>query len=188
MERYVNFITSDKMYINTGSLSKSQLKTIKSKLNQKWFTNIMMKRKVQLIDDEVMENYRIAEKRAIVDYVLLDPSERVRVNVLEVPHRFKTSLIRAPVPWKTNYIVAWQYCRHNLFITNCIVQRIRVAWEKRFMAMRFVNTNHLRSRNDDPLSPEEMHERIIHQCKQTKDYLTSVSFGDIYVSLRKKST
>ena len=69
-------------------------------------------------------NYRTAMKRAIIDYILLDYSERVRVNVLEIPTRFKPSVIRAPVPWRNNYLISKQFCRHNLFTTHNIIQRV----------------------------------------------------------------
>ena len=69
-------------------------------------------------------DYRTAMKRAIIDYILLDYSERVRVNVLEIPTRFKPSVIRAPVPWRNNYLISKQFCRHNLFTTHSIVQRV----------------------------------------------------------------
>ena len=119
--------------------------------------------------------FRAAEKRAIIDYVLLDPSEKVRVNVLEVPTRFKPSVIRAPVPWKTSYILSQQFCRHNLFITNDIIIRIRSTWEKRYAGLRFIDIKHLRSRMGDPLTPDEMQRRVLEQCKQTKETLTDVS-------------
>ena len=58
MENYVNFILSDDHNINIPTMSKSELKRIKSNLNQAWFKNIMMKRKVAAIDKDVLENHR----------------------------------------------------------------------------------------------------------------------------------
>ena len=58
LKRYFDFVTSNQNHINIGSMTKSQLKRIKSKLNQAWFRNIMMKRKVAAIDVEVQENFR----------------------------------------------------------------------------------------------------------------------------------
>ena len=76
--------------------------------------------------------FRLAEKKSIIDYLLLDPAERLRTNIMHVPSAYKSSVIRAPVPWKQSKVVAQQYCRHNLFITNPIIVRIRVTWEKRY--------------------------------------------------------
>lgn len=116
----------------------------------------------------------MAEKKSIVDYVLLDPAERLRVDILELPTKFKTSIIRAPVPWRNNYLVSKQFCRHNLFITNQIIMRIRTTWEKRYRTLRFVNTGHLRSKSNNPLSPDEMQEKVEEQCMVAKDILLHV--------------
>ena len=58
LKRYFDFVNSNQIHVNIGSMTKSQLKRIKSKLNQAWFRNIMMKRKVAAIDVEVQENFR----------------------------------------------------------------------------------------------------------------------------------
>lgn len=117
---------------------------------------------------------RYAERKSIIDYVLLDPAEKLRTGVKFVPPRFKSSIIRAPVPWRQTLLVAKQYCRHNLFITNPIIQRIRVTWERRYRKQRFVDTQNLRGRSDNPLSPEEMQEKVFEQCRSAKDMLLNV--------------
>ena len=55
--------------------------------------------------------FRLAEKKSIIDYLLLDPAERLRTNIMHVPSNYKSSVIRAPVPWKQSRVVAQQYCR-----------------------------------------------------------------------------
>ena len=119
--------------------------------------------------------YRLAEKRSVLDYVLLDAAERLRANVTHLPIKFKSSIIRAPVPWRQNHTIAKQFCRHNLFITNPIILRIRVTWAKRYSELRFVQTQNLRGKGDNPLSPEEMQEKVLEQCKDAKDILLNVS-------------
>ena len=66
-------------------------------------------------------------------------------------------------------------CRHNLFITNPIIVRIRVTWEKRYRKERFVNTKKLRGKYDNPLSPEEMKKKIEEHCGGAKDLLMNVN-------------
>ena len=119
--------------------------------------------------------FRLAEKKAIVDYVLLDPAEKLRTGVYNIPQEYQSCIIRAPVPWRTNLLVAKQFCRHNLFTTNPIIMRIRSTWEKRYRTLRFVNTAQLRGRQDNPLSPEEMKAKVLEQCKSAKDMLRNVS-------------
>ena len=105
----------------------------------------------------------------------MDPTERIRTNVPKVPKTFKPSIIRAPVPWRQSFLVAKQFCRHNLFITNLIVQRIRSTWEKRYTDLRFVTPGQLRTRNDNPLPPQDMRTKVLEQCDQAKGILLNVS-------------
>ena len=72
LEKYVKFILSDDHNINIPPMSKSQLKRIKSNLNQAWFKNIMMKRKVAAIDKDVLENHRQAKTKILVQNDILD--------------------------------------------------------------------------------------------------------------------
>ena len=55
---------------------------------------------------------RLAEKKSIIDYLLLDPAEKLRTNIMHTPSSYKSSVIRAPVPWKQSRVVAQQAC-HN---------------------------------------------------------------------------
>ena len=118
--------------------------------------------------------YREAERKAIVNYVLLDTAEKLRTGVSEVPSRYKSSIIRAPVPWRQSHLVAKQYCRHNLFTTNPIIVRIRLTWERRYRQLRFVETVNLRAKGDNPISPEEMKEKTMELCRNAKDLLLNV--------------
>jgi hypothetical protein len=105
----------------------------------------------------------------------MDPAERVRVNVPTVPQQFKPSIIRAPVHWRNNCLMSKQFCRHNLFITNPIILRIRLTWVKRYTCLRFVQTDKLRSKSDNPLSPQEMQSKVLDQCEAAKGVLLNVS-------------
>ena len=118
----------------------------------------------------------MAEKKAVVDYVLMDPAEKLRTGIYNIPQEYQSSIIRAPVPWRTSLLVAKQFCRHNLFTTNPIIMRIRSTWEKRYRNLRFVNTCQLRGRQDNPLSPDEMKAKVLEQCRSAKDMLRNVSF------------
>jgi hypothetical protein len=59
--------------------------------------------------------FRSAEKKSIIDYLLLDPAEKLRTNIMHTPSSYKSSVIRAPVPWKQSRVVAQQYCRQSSY-------------------------------------------------------------------------
>ena len=101
------------METNLAKLSKKQLLRIRSRLRPEWFSNLMMKKLIGSLTEEVSGEYLSAVKRAVVNYVLLDAKERQRVNVHRVPGlSFAGRVIRAPVPWHQSYITANQFCRY----------------------------------------------------------------------------
>ena len=57
LDLYAKYLTSDKSNINLKGMPRAQVLRIKAKLNQKWLTNIMLKRKVAQISDELIENH-----------------------------------------------------------------------------------------------------------------------------------
>ena len=77
-----------------------------------------------------------------MDYALLDPEESSRLNVRPLGARRRdsswSSVVRAPVPWHQGFVVAKQFCRHNLFVTNPILLRIQIIWVKRWESCHIV--------------------------------------------------
>ena len=89
LKRYYDYVEQDVSEDNLAGLSKKQMMRIRSKLKREWFTSLMLKKKVVQINSEIKKNYTAAVKQAIVNYVLLDPEQRQRVNITSVrrvPH------------------------------------------------------------------------------------------------------
>ena len=57
LENYQRYLASHQTNIVLKGMPKAQVLRIKAKLNQKWLTNIMLKRKVAQISDELIENH-----------------------------------------------------------------------------------------------------------------------------------
>jgi len=74
-------------------LPKKQWLRIKGRLEGKWFNNLMLKKKVNAIYNEFIEEYYQSERKSIVNYVLLDPEERERVNLPKLPDPFRVLLL-----------------------------------------------------------------------------------------------
>ena len=110
-ERYWNYVKKDIHEAKMARLGKKQLSRIRMRLRQEWFQNIMMRKLIGTLTEEVSAEYLSAVKRSVVDYVLLDAGERKRINVHRVPKRFAIRVIRAPVPWHQSFITAKQFCR-----------------------------------------------------------------------------
>ena len=72
----------------------------------------MLKKRVNALDVEVKNDYVLAAKKSVMDYILLDPEERERLGISVRPESWKSRIVRAPVPWHQNFL---QVCFSKLF-------------------------------------------------------------------------
>lgn len=66
-----------------------------------------------------------------VDYVLMDPSERLRLSISSVPKSFPWRVIRAPVPWMSSYQEAHLWQSQHLFSASPIMVLLQEVWLSR---------------------------------------------------------
>ena len=57
LENYARYLASPQTNIILKGMPRAQVARIRAKLNQKWLTNIMLKRKVAQISKELVENH-----------------------------------------------------------------------------------------------------------------------------------
>lgn len=81
--------------------------------------------------DEVREDYCKSWQKSIVDYVLMDSSERGRLKIHSYPHMFQHRVIRAPVPWHDSFHQAREAQALQLFITNSIMRELHSLWRNK---------------------------------------------------------
>ena len=48
-------------------------------------------------------------------------------------------VIRAPVPWHQQFLIAREYASHNLFATHPVALEIRRLWDSKYLAIRLNN-------------------------------------------------
>jgi len=75
--------------------------------------------------------YRIGMKRAILNYILLDPSEQARLRIYEVDRTPRPKTIRGPVPWHASYVLCREVMRNNLHLTHPVSVMLRNLWDKK---------------------------------------------------------
>ncbi|GCB71663.1 hypothetical protein scyTo_0001655 [Scyliorhinus torazame] len=78
--------------------------------------------------EEVHIDYDCSLRKAIVNYILKDPSERMRLFVSSVPRPFPQRVIRAPVPWHNAYGKAKAWNESHLFIINPMMTLLQDFW------------------------------------------------------------
>ncbi|XP_028395151.1 dynein heavy chain 3, axonemal-like isoform X1 [Dendronephthya gigantea] len=119
---------------------------------------------------EVEDDYIFSIRKAIVDYILMDPSEKVRLSISAIPKPFPRRTIRAPVPWHNSYQRGKDMVIKNVFTTNPVMMEIQNVWTNRFSQVRFVDGDELRA-SGLPVAPEEFQELVRKQCLRTREFL-----------------
>ncbi|GAA6232467.1 dynein heavy chain 3, axonemal [Lates japonicus] len=148
------------------------------------------------MEEEVKTDYYFSLKRSIVDYILMDPSERQRLSISGIPKPFPRRVIRAPVPWATSYREAHVWQSQHLFTVSHIMILLQDVWLNSFSSLRFVRLEDLFS-TSLPLLPSEFEEFVQRQCQTTREELIQKwlphcaslfdTFEDLWLPLIPKS-
>ena len=77
---------------------------------------------------EVNDDYRESWQKTIVDYVLMDSSEKERLRIGAFPRSYPLRIVRAPVPWHGSFLQCKETQTHQLFITNQIMTELHMLW------------------------------------------------------------
>ncbi|GCC38553.1 hypothetical protein chiPu_0017068 [Chiloscyllium punctatum] len=123
--------------------------------------------------EEVHNDYDISLRKAIVNYILKDPSERMRLFVSSVPRPFPHRVIRAPVPWHSAYHKAKTWNESHLFIVNPMMTLLQDFWYTKFNNIRFVQLKEIKKENL-PMLPQEFEDLVKKQCAETRNILENI--------------
>uniref|UniRef100_A0A8C6KXL8 Dynein, axonemal, heavy chain 12 n=1 Tax=Nothobranchius furzeri TaxID=105023 RepID=A0A8C6KXL8_NOTFU len=127
------------------------------------------KRDFQVLRENLLEQaeqeYYFSNQKSIVDYILMDPSERQRLSIFSIPKPFPRRVISAPVPWSLSYKEARLWQSQHLFVTCPIMIQI-------LSCLRFVKLENLKSTTWSlPLPPSEFEQFVQRQCQAARDEL-----------------
>ncbi|XP_008290011.1 dynein heavy chain 3, axonemal [Stegastes partitus] len=148
------------------------------------------------MEEEVKRDYYFSLKKSIVDYILMDPSERQRLSIYSIPKPFPRRVIRAPVPWATSYRDSRMLLSQHLFAVSPFMVLLQDVWLTSYSSLRFVKLEDLFSASL-PLLPSEFEEFVQRQCQTTRDELIQQwlphcaslfgTFEDLWLPLIPKS-
>ncbi|XP_008419893.1 dynein heavy chain 3, axonemal isoform X1 [Poecilia reticulata] len=122
------------------------------------------------LTEEVEDGYYFNLRKSIVDYILMDPSEGLRLTINNIPKPFPRRVIRPPVPWAVSYREAKLWQMQHLFNVCPFMGLLQQIWIERYSSLRFVKTTDLIS-TTFPLSPSEFVAFIQEQCEATRQEL-----------------
>lgn len=115
------------------------------------------------LTDEAKADYRESQKRAIVEYLLQDPSERARLKIATISQPFTRRLrtVRAPVPWSAMVEYASSFLEQHLHLTNPVSRALLDTWASTYSDLRFINPVELRGQG--PLHVREFVHMVLVQ-------------------------
>lgn len=83
------------------------------------------------LESEIRQDYDIACRKIILDYIMMDPDELKRIGLKKyyTPDYF-SKLIRGPVPWHHMTIIHKEQLRHSLYIFRESILMLDEVWKK----------------------------------------------------------
>jgi dynein heavy chain len=81
------------------------------------------------LETEIVSDYNQSLCRAILEFILLDPGERKRLNIYNFPADYPPIVIQAPVPWHSTFVISSHVLHHRLFIVNPVLLSLRDLWQ-----------------------------------------------------------
>ncbi|KAI9206289.1 dynein heavy chain and region D6 of dynein motor-domain-containing protein [Polychytrium aggregatum] len=119
--------------------------------------------------DEIRESYYLALKQSVVDYILLDPKEQLRLSIPPFATVYVPRIARAPVPWHESVISTKSFITDNLFITNPVMVRLLDIYSQ-FEDCRLVDMGNF-TPAQLPITIEEFQAILKNQCQAFKNKL-----------------
>ncbi|RDD45105.1 Dynein heavy chain 7, axonemal, partial [Trichoplax sp. H2] len=132
---------------------------------------------IELLSDEMREDYLLSVKKAIVDFVLKDPRENTDAEKEEVLP-YKAELEKVPKPWAKSYIVGRTVILQELHITNPTMAAVLDLWYKNYGDLRLISVEEIRQLPDSMELPF-FQNLIMQHIESTKDTLTKRWFPAI---------
>ncbi|PVD24893.1 hypothetical protein C0Q70_15383 [Pomacea canaliculata] len=87
---------------------------------------------------EMDEDYRVAVRRAILDYILLDPVEQDRLG-LAMPFKPSHSAGRDSFPWHSRVLATRTFMETDLYITHPVMIKILYHFESKYGTLRLID-------------------------------------------------
>uniref|UniRef100_A0A6Q2WPZ0 Dynein axonemal heavy chain 7 n=1 Tax=Esox lucius TaxID=8010 RepID=A0A6Q2WPZ0_ESOLU len=123
-------------------------------MEDSWLENVLdlvpthlkaLSKTIELLTDEMKEDYLLSVKKSIVDFVLRDPRERDEDNVKDLPpHRVEIEVV--PKPWNKSFLHARKKIRDNLHSINPTMLSVLDLWHVSFEKIRLIDIEEFHNR------------------------------------------
>lgn len=87
----------------------------------------------------------------------------MRHAALSRPDKYPSLLIRAPVPWHQQFLIAREFATHNLFATHSVSLELRQLWDSTYRSWCLFDIPWKRNK---PLDPDALLGLIRNRCHE----------------------
>ncbi|XP_021092936.1 dynein heavy chain 3, axonemal isoform X6 [Heterocephalus glaber] len=172
LERYYYYVTNGIRKDMIAPGEDGVMVRISKLISTKLLTSPSLEPLLVALVDEMENDYYSGLMKSIVDYILMDPMERKRLFIKNIPRLFPHRVIRAPVPWHSAYRGAHKWNEEHLHTVNPMMLILKDLWFTEFRDLRFVRTAELLA-GKLPLQPDEYWDVICKHCAEARQILLS---------------
>lgn len=80
-------------------------------------------------EKEIRDDYMNSMRVALLDYIMLDPNERKRLNIQTYPIRYPVLNIRSPVTWHQRKVTAEHLMQYNYYCGAPVIVALMNIWK-----------------------------------------------------------
>ncbi|XP_072798825.1 dynein axonemal heavy chain 3 isoform X1 [Vicugna pacos] len=172
LERYYYYLTNGIRKDMIAPEEDKVMARISKLISNTLLTSPLLEPLMTGLVEEKENDYYSSLMKSIVDYILMDPTERKRLFIESIPRTFPQRVIRAPVPWHSVYRSAKKWNEEHLYTVNPMILSLKELWFAEFRDLRFVRTAELLA-GKLPLLPHEYQNVIQKHCREARQILLS---------------
>ncbi|VDP30406.1 unnamed protein product, partial [Schistosoma curassoni] len=179
-----NGINTDDVAPMDGEWMQRVVSSIKADFNKS--TNMAL---LEELEDEIRKDYLLSVKKAIVNFVFDDSSDKKQASygsdIISDKNaeehsvsEYRKELDTVPKPWHPTFLSAYKYCQRNLFITNICIHQLLNLWYTKFADLRLIDIQEVYSK-PSALELSAFQQICVKHIEMTKEKLTKKWLNEI---------
>ncbi|KAJ3317485.1 Dynein heavy chain 3, axonemal, partial [Blyttiomyces sp. JEL0837] len=165
-QRYWYYVKRGIPEDSIAPMDETVTEAVQKHIPESLLNSISLKSKCTEMVEEIREEYTIALRQSIVNYILLDWKERDRLKIPPLPAAYIPRIARAPVPWHDELIKVKAQIADSLYVTNPVMLDLLQIFSQ-IEGARVIDMGVL-APSVDPMSIEDFQLILRSQCQAFK--------------------